>query len=48
MKRITSMKFLTNGFERVGYLVKLLTARATGMGADSNEYPVLELLSSAQ
>lgn len=44
-----SMEFLTNNFERVGYLVNLLTAHATGKAADDGDYQRLRhlLLSDA-
>lgn len=44
-----SIEFLETDFDKVSYLVNLLTARATGMAADSGEYEILrhELLSDA-
>ncbi len=43
-----SIEFLENDFDKVSYLVNLLTARATGLAADSSEYEALrqELLSN--
>lgn len=43
-----SIEFLETDFDKVSYLVNLLTARATGMAADSREFEVLrhELLSN--
>ncbi|POZ52380.1 TIR domain-containing protein [Methylovulum psychrotolerans] len=43
-----SIEFLETDFDKVSYLVNLLTARATGMAADSGEFEVLrrELLSN--
>jgi predicted nucleotide-binding protein len=43
-----SIEFLQTDFDKVSYLVNLLTARATGMAADSREFEVLrrELLSN--
>jgi hypothetical protein len=42
-----SIEFLENNFDKVSYLVNLLTSRATGLSADNNEYEILrrELLS---
>lgn len=42
-----SIEFLENDFDKVSYLANLLTARATGMAADTNEFESLrnELLS---
>jgi len=44
-----SIEFLESDFDKVSYLVNLLTARATGMAADSREFEVLrsELLSDS-
>lgn len=44
-----SIEFLESDFDKVSYLVNLLTARATGLAADDNEYEVLrhELLSKS-
>lgn len=36
-----SIEFLKNDFDKVSYLVNLLTARATGLSADSNEFEYL-------
>jgi len=36
-----SIEFLQTDFDKVSYLVNLLTARATGMAADSGEFEVL-------
>jgi predicted nucleotide-binding protein len=36
-----SIEFLENDFDRVSYLVNLLTSRATGLAADSREFEVL-------
>lgn len=36
-----SIDFLQTNFGRVNYLVSLLTARATGMAADSREFEIL-------
>jgi len=43
-----SIEFLQNDFDKVSYLVNLLTSRATGLAADSNEFETLrhELLSN--
>ncbi len=43
-----SIEFLETDFDKVSYLVNLLTARATGMAADSREFEALrnELLSN--
>lgn len=43
-----SIEFLETDFDKVSYLVNLLTARATNMGADSTEFEALrhELLSN--
>lgn len=43
-----SIEFLTTDFDKVSYLVNLLTARATGLAADDNEYQTLrhELLTN--
>ena len=43
-----SIEFLETDFDKVSYLVNLLTARATGVAADSREFEVLrhELLSN--
>ena len=43
-----SIEFLTSDFDKVSYLVNLLTARATGLPADSREFEILrhELLSN--
>jgi len=43
-----SIEFLKTDFDKVSYLVNVLTARATGMAPDSKEYEVLrkELLSN--
>jgi hypothetical protein len=42
-----SIEFLENDFDKVSYLVNLLTSRATGLQADSHEFEKLrqELLS---
>lgn len=44
-----SIEFLESDFDKVSYLVNLLTARATGLAADTHEFEVLrhELLSNA-
>lgn len=44
-----SIEFLETDFDKVSYLVNLLTARATGMAADSGEFEILrhELLSDS-
>lgn len=44
-----SIEFLQTDFDKVSYLVNLLTARATGMAADSSEFEILrhELLSNS-
>lgn len=44
-----SIEFLETNFDKVSYLVNLLTARATGLAADSNEFEILrrELLSDS-
>jgi len=36
-----SMEFLTNNYERISYLVNLLTSHATGKSADNGEYQSL-------
>ena len=36
-----SIEFLENDFDRVSYLVNLLTSRATGLAADSGEFEIL-------
>jgi hypothetical protein len=36
-----SIEFLESDFDKVSYLVNLLTARATGMAADSREFEIL-------
>ncbi len=36
-----SIEFLENDFDRVSYLVNLLTSRATGLAADSGEFEML-------
>ena len=36
-----SIEFLESDFDKVSYLVNILTARATGMAADSREFEVL-------
>lgn len=36
-----SIEFLTTDFDKVSYLVNLLTARATGLAADDHEYQAL-------
>jgi len=43
-----SIEFLETDFDKVSYLVNLLTARATGMAADTREFEILrqELLSN--
>jgi len=43
-----SIEFLENDFDKVSYLVNLLTSRATGLAADSREFETLrhELLSN--
>lgn len=43
-----SIEFLESDFDKVSYLVNLLTARATGLAADSSEFEILrhELLSN--
>lgn len=43
-----SIEFLETDFDKVSYIVNLLTARATGMAADSSEFEILrrELLSN--
>ena len=43
-----SIEFLKTDFDKVTYLVNLLTARATGLAADSGEFEILrhELLSN--
>jgi predicted nucleotide-binding protein len=43
------MEFLENDFDKVSYLVNLLTAKATGLAADSGEFEILrhELLSNS-
>ena len=33
-----SIEFLQNDFDKVSYLANLLTSRATGLDADSEEY----------
>ncbi len=44
-----SINFLKTDFDKVSYLVNLLTARATGLNADSREFEILlhELLSNS-
>lgn len=44
-----SIEFLENDFDKVSYLVNLLTSRATGLAADSREFEILrhELLSNS-
>ncbi len=44
-----SLEFLQNDFDKVSYLVNLLTSRATGLAADDREFQVLrhELLNEA-
>ncbi|WP_439828108.1 hypothetical protein [Aeromonas enteropelogenes] len=44
-----SIEFLESDFDKVSYLVNLLTARATGLAADDHEFEVLrhELLSKS-
>lgn len=44
-----SIEFLESDFDKVSYLVNLLTARATGLAADDHEFEVLrhELLSNS-
>lgn len=44
-----SIEFLETDFDKVSYLANLLTARATGLAADSNEFEILrrELLSNS-
>lgn len=37
-----SIEFLVNDFDRVSYLVNLLTSRATGLAADSGEFEILQ------
>ena len=43
-----SIEFLQTEFEKVSYLASLLTARATGLAADDQEFIILrqELLSN--
>lgn len=43
-----SIEFLKSDYDKVGYLVNLLTARATGLAAENNEFEILrqELLSN--
>ncbi len=43
-----SIEFLESDFDKVGYLVNLLTSKATGLAADSREFEILrhELLSN--
>lgn len=43
-----SIQFLKNDFDKVSYLLNLLTSRATGLAADSSEFEILrhELLSN--
>jgi hypothetical protein len=43
-----SIEFLETDFDKVSYLVNILTARATGLSADSSEFETLrsELLSN--
>ncbi len=36
-----SIQYLQNDFDKVSYLLNLLTARATGLAADSSEYEIL-------
>lgn len=45
-----SIEFLENNFDKVSYLVNLLTSRATGLSADNNEYEILrrELLNDSE
>lgn len=45
-----SIEFLENDFDKVSYLVNLLTARATGIAADDQEFELLrrELLNNAE
>ncbi|MCB1737201.1 MAG: nucleotide-binding protein [Gammaproteobacteria bacterium] len=45
-----SIEFLETDFDKVSYLVNLLTARATGLSADSEEYEILrrELLTNQE
>ena len=44
-----SIEFLQTDFDKVSYLVNLLTARATAMAADSSEFEILrhELLNNS-
>lgn len=44
-----SIEFLESDFDKVSYLVNLLTARATGLAADNHEFEALrhELLSNS-
>ncbi|MEI8618612.1 hypothetical protein P4S63_20010 [Pseudoalteromonas sp. B193] len=44
-----SIEFLETDFDKVSYLLNLLTARATGLASDSGEFEVLrsELLSNS-
>lgn len=44
-----SIEFLKSDFDKVSYLVSLLTSKATGLKADDNEYAILrkEILSDA-
>jgi len=45
-----SIEFLENDFDKVSYLVNLLTSRATGLAADTREFETLrhELLSNSR
>jgi hypothetical protein len=45
-----SIQFLQNDFDKVSYLANLLTARSTGLSADSSEYEILrnQLLQNAK
>ncbi|MCL1478519.1 MAG: hypothetical protein MH219_13810 [Marinobacter sp.] len=45
-----SIEFLESDFDKVSYLVNLLTARATGLAADDREFEILrrELLSTEE
>lgn len=38
-----SIEFLENDFDKVSYIVNLLTSRATGLAADSREFEILRL-----
>lgn len=42
--KLVELSFLQNDFERVGYLANLLTARATGLSSDEDEYLYLRHL----